>query len=80
MTMKRILFGTAVVAISAILTFGTLSADEKPFGTDADVAFAQELWAVLMSNRLVGTDRIHVQPFAQVMSRMARSSRSWVAM
>ena len=40
-----------------------LFADDQFYGSDADVTFANHLWAVLKNDRLVGENRINVQPF-----------------
>ena len=40
-----------------------LFAEDQFYGSDADVTFANQLWAALKTNRLVGENRINVQPF-----------------
>lgn len=51
---------TAAIAISMALTLPAMAQD---FGGKDDIAFAHDLWATLMTVRLVGPDRINVQPF-----------------
>ena len=51
-------------AIATVLLVGAISAQEmKAFGSDEDLAFAMKLWTILESEKLVGLNRIHVQPF-----------------
>ena len=51
-------------AIATVLLVGAISAQEmKAFGSDEDVAFAMKLWTILESEKLVGPNRIHAQPF-----------------
>ncbi len=51
-------------AIATVLLVGAASAQEmKAFEGDEDVAFAMKLWTVLESEKLVGPNRIHAQPF-----------------
>lgn len=50
------------VAVAVAMAM-TLPATAQDFGGKDDIAFAQDLWATLMTARLVGPDRINVQPF-----------------
>ena len=51
-------------AIATVLHVGAASAQEmKAFEVDEDVAFAMKLWTVLESEKFVGPNRIHAQPF-----------------
>ena len=50
--------GTGIVAMD------TASAKMKPpFGTKADVAYSQDLWAALVKARLVGKNAINTRPY-----------------
>lgn len=57
----------AIVSAFSLAILGGIStqghAADPAFGGKDDIAFAQKLWAKLMSKQLVGPDRIHVQPF-----------------
>jgi len=58
----------AAAAFGIILSTGAVVRSQEkmmkmPFGTKTDVAFAKQLWAALKSYRLVGPDRINVEPF-----------------
>ena len=50
------------LGLSTILGLSTALA-EQPFGGKNDVAFAKKLWDTLKQQKLIGPDRINVQPF-----------------
>lgn len=52
-----------IAAAAALTAAISVPASAQDFGGKADVAFAQDLWAALQTARLVGPDRINVQPF-----------------
>ena len=57
----------AISIVSGAMVMGTgmaiTTAQEKPFGDPENVAFAQSLWSAMKNYRLVGPNRINVQPF-----------------
>jgi len=60
--MKKSLFG--VITAAAISVAGVAVAqDMKPFGTEADVAYAADLWAAMSSAKLVGDGMIRAYPY-----------------
>ena len=63
MTFKKCLLAGCAATVTLAVSLTSVTAADMPFGGDDDVAFAQRLWAALMSQRLVGPNRIHVQPF-----------------
>ncbi len=48
---------------AALATAIALPASAQDFGSKADIDFANQLWSALQTARLVGPDRINVQPF-----------------
>ena len=63
MTFKKMAIAGTMAAATATMALSVATAADGPFGGKDDIAFAQTLWATLMSERLVGPNRIHVQPF-----------------
>lgn len=57
----------ATIAAAAIVGLGLFAASaqaqNRPFGQDSDIAFAQELWRALEQANLVGPDSIWVRPY-----------------
>jgi len=62
--MKKVITSLILGAILSTSLTGVSQANATdPFGGDADVTFAKKLWATLKAQKLVGPDRINVQPF-----------------
>jgi len=55
------LLASSVLAVGILAS--PLSAQDAPFGTDADADYAALLWDVMASSRLVGEDAIQVFPY-----------------
>ncbi len=63
MTLKKLVRTGTVVMFGMAAAMSSATAQDMAFGGADDVAFAQKLWASLMTQKLVGPNRIHVQPF-----------------
>jgi len=54
----------AGILTGSVMSIGMSTAQaNEPFGGKADVTFAKTLWETLKAQKLVGPDRINVQPF-----------------
>ncbi|WP_373050875.1 hypothetical protein [Thalassovita aquimarina] len=61
--MKRILLATTLTtALTAVLA-PAARAQDAPFGTDADAAYAAELWSIMQELKLVGDGMIRSFPY-----------------
>lgn len=52
-----------VIALALAATASTALAQDAPFGTETDTAYAAELWAVMEELRMVGDSMIHAIPY-----------------
>ncbi len=58
--MKKFLYTTV---FAAVLSVGTANAQEPPFGTEADAAYAAEVWAAMVDLNLAGDNQILSFPY-----------------
>ena len=56
--MTKHIFALALAAAAA-----TANAQDAPFGTEADAAYAADLWSVMEELRMVGDGMIHAIPY-----------------
>jgi len=61
---KMILAGMTALALG--IGGGQVAAQDAPFGTDKDVAYAKLLWDLMKADKLVGDGAIHAVPYAGV--------------
>lgn len=59
----RAFIGTGVAAAAAFMLAGAAQGQTAPFGNKEDVAYANALWGVLESAKLVGADSITSRPY-----------------
>ncbi|GAB4387926.1 hypothetical protein [Albidovulum sp.] len=55
------LVSSALIGLAFAAT--TVQAQDMPFGSDADAAYAQKLWDAMQAARLVGPDMIRAKPY-----------------
>ena len=57
-------FGAAgLILVAGAVTVQSQGKKDMPFGGKEDVAFAKQLWSTLKAAKLVGPNRINVEPF-----------------
>lgn len=59
---KMVVGGAAALGLG----FGAIGAiaQDAPFGTDAEIAYAKQLWEIMETDKLVGKGAIHSVPYA----------------
>ncbi|SHG30589.1 hypothetical protein [Cognatishimia maritima] len=56
----------ATAALTLSLGAAAFAMDDAPFGTDADAAYAADLWGIMEDMNLVGADMVHSFPYEGV--------------